>query len=167
MNFTVLWNLVLTVQKWAKMFQKIAFFASFEIFVVAIVVVTIDVADISVCPPDHRRAFSRGTKCCFYEDFGTKFVAAWTTEFCPSGDSVNCSHASGCEDNPPSCYRDFEIEGFSPVWNTKNVLSYGPGTAIVTYLYCRQCDQIGRFFALWATFSSLWQQLICPNLSYS
>ena len=30
-----------------------------------------------------------------------------------------------------------------------------------------QCDQIGRFFALWATFSSLWQQLICPNLSHS
>ena len=85
------------------------------VIVVAIVGVTIDVADIGVCPPDHRRAFSRGTKCCFYEDFGTKFVAAWTTEFCPSGDSVNCSHASGCEDNPPSCYRDFEIEGFSPV----------------------------------------------------
>ena len=32
---------------------------------------------------------------------------------------------------------------------------------------CLQCDQIGRFFALWTTFSSLWQQLICPNLSHS
>ena len=31
----------------------------------------------------------------------------------------------------------------------------------------KQCDQIGRFFALWATFSSLWQQLICPNLLHS
>ena len=26
-----------------------------------------------------------------------------------------------------------------------------------------QCDQIGRFIRLWATFQSLWQQLICPN----
>ena len=30
-----------------------------------------------------------------------------------------------------------------------------------------QCDQIGRFFALWATFQSLWQQLIGPNLPHS
>ena len=29
-----------------------------------------------------------------------------------------------------------------------------------------QCDQIGRFFALWATFQSLWQQLVCPNLQH-
>ena len=27
-----------------------------------------------------------------------------------------------------------------------------------------QCDQIGQFIGLWATFQSLWQQLICPNL---
>ena len=27
-----------------------------------------------------------------------------------------------------------------------------------------QCDQIGRFIGLSATFQSLWQQLICPNL---
>ena len=26
-----------------------------------------------------------------------------------------------------------------------------------------QCDQIGRFIALWAIFRSLWQQLFCPN----
>ena len=26
------------------------------------------------------------------------------------------------------------------------------------------CDQIERFIGLWATFQSLWQQLICPNL---
>ena len=26
-----------------------------------------------------------------------------------------------------------------------------------------QCDQIGRFSALWAAFQSLWQQLLCPN----
>ena len=32
---------------------------------------------------------------------------------------------------------------------------------------CNQCDQIGRFIELWATFSSLWQQLICSNLAHS
>ena len=26
-----------------------------------------------------------------------------------------------------------------------------------------QCDQVGRFIALWATFQSLQQQLFCPN----
>ena len=31
-------------------------------------------------------------------------------------------------------------------------------------LSLQQCDQIWRFFGLWATFESLWQQLICPNL---
>ena len=30
-----------------------------------------------------------------------------------------------------------------------------------------QCDQIGRFFGLWTTFQSLWQQLICANLLHS
>ena len=30
-----------------------------------------------------------------------------------------------------------------------------------------QCDQIGPFIGLWATFQSLWQQLICPNLPHS
>ena len=30
-----------------------------------------------------------------------------------------------------------------------------------------QCDQIGRFIGLWATYHSLWQQLICPNLPHS
>ena len=42
----------------------------------------------------------------------------------------------------------------------------------VTYLvrehhHLDQCDQIGRFIGLWATFQSLWQQLICPNLLHS
>ena len=27
----------------------------------------------------------------------------------------------------------------------------------------KQCDQIGRFFALWATIQSQWQQLFYPN----
>ena len=26
-----------------------------------------------------------------------------------------------------------------------------------------QCDQIGRFISLWATFQSQWQQFYCPN----
>ena len=30
-----------------------------------------------------------------------------------------------------------------------------------------QCDQIGQFIELCATFSSLWQQLICPHLLHS
>ena len=30
-----------------------------------------------------------------------------------------------------------------------------------------QCDQIWRFMGLWATFKSLWQQIIWPNLSHS
>ena len=35
------------------------------------------------------------------------------------------------------------------------------------YKFGDQCDQIGRFFELWATFYGLWQQLICPNLPHS
>ena len=36
------------------------------------------------------------------------------------------------------------------------------------YPQCYQeCDQIVRFIGLSATFSSLWQQLFCPNLSHS
>ena len=31
----------------------------------------------------------------------------------------------------------------------------------------QQCDQTGQFIGLWATFKSLWQQLICPNLPRS
>ena len=34
-------------------------------------------------------------------------------------------------------------------------------------LYFIQCDQIGQFIGLWATFQSHWQQLICPNLPHS
>ena len=31
----------------------------------------------------------------------------------------------------------------------------------------RQCDQIGQFITLWATFHSPWQQLICPNCPHN
>ena len=35
------------------------------------------------------------------------------------------------------------------------------------YDHCvNQCDQIGRFIGLWATFQSLWQQLICPSSTF-
>ena len=42
-------------------------------------------------------------------------------------------------------------------------------TEIVLIKLCKgvQCDQIGRFFALWATIQSIWQQKICPNLLHS
>ena len=30
-----------------------------------------------------------------------------------------------------------------------------------------QCDQSEQFIGLWATFLSIWQQLICPNLPHS
>ena len=36
-----------------------------------------------------------------------------------------------------------------------------------SHLPSDKCDQIGRFFALWATFWGLWQQLIFPNLPHS
>ena len=39
---------------------------------------------------------------------------------------------------------------------------------ILTFiLWSRQSDQTGRFIGLWATFQSLWQNFICPNLLYS
>ena len=37
----------------------------------------------------------------------------------------------------------------------------------IARLHLLQCDQIGRFIALWATFQILWQQLLCPNLLHS
>ena len=35
---------------------------------------------------------------------------------------------------------------------------------IAGVVWASQCDQIGRFIGLWATFQRLKQQLICPNL---
>ena len=32
------------------------------------------------------------------------------------------------------------------------------------FVSLNQSDEIGRFIGLWATFQSLWQHLICPNL---
>ena len=37
----------------------------------------------------------------------------------------------------------------------------------VSFMEEIQCDQIGRFIGLWATFQSPWQQLFCPNLPRS
>ena len=52
---------------------------------------------------------------------------------------------------------------------------YGKGNKMWNAIWCRfschsswaQCDQIRRFIGLWATFQSLWQQLICPILLHS
>ena len=35
------------------------------------------------------------------------------------------------------------------------------------FMGCVQCDQIGQFIGLWATFQSLWKQLFCPNFPHS
>lgn len=70
---------------------------------------------VPVCPPTHQRAFARGAKCCAYLDHGTKLVAPWSSDICPSGDVVACPAGSGCEDNPPSCYDAFELEGVHKV----------------------------------------------------
>ena len=41
------------------------------------------------------------------------------------------------------------------------------GTIICLHLVsCNQCDQIGQLIGLWATFQSLWKQLICSNLQH-
>ena len=59
------------------------------------------------------------------------------------------------------------------LWVFLLVSGIGIGQRIFTYfvkevsLYSCQCDQIWRFIGLWATFWSLWQQLICPNLPHS
>ena len=38
---------------------------------------------------------------------------------------------------------------------------------IFSMVSLNQCDQIGRFIALWTTFKNLWQRLICTNLPHS
>ena len=50
-----------------------------------------------------------------------------------------------------------QIKDILPTYNKKLLIN-------VTYT---QCDQIERFIGLWATFHSLWQQLVCPNLPHS
>lgn len=78
---------------------------------------------VPVCPATHQRAFARGAKCCAYLDYGTKLVAPWSSDICPSGDAVACPAGSGCEDNPPSCYDAFELEGVHKVGRTSWTLS--------------------------------------------
>ena len=43
------------------------------------------------------------------------------------------------------------------------ILPYKTISAEINFLLLNQCDQIGRFIGLWATFSSLWQQLVLPK----
>jgi len=69
---------------------------------------------IPVCPAAHDRAFDGGRKCCHYsEDYkSSKDVAPRESDVCPSNDCVECPHGDGCEDSPPSCFNNFELEGF-------------------------------------------------------
>ena len=69
---------------------------------------------IPVCPPGYDRAYARGTKCCHYaENYKqAKNVAPWSSNDCPSLKSADCPNGTGCEDNPPSCFQFFELEGF-------------------------------------------------------
>ena len=59
------------------------------------------------------------------------------------------------------------------IW-LKEVIWFGPSNPstlfqhnLTTYATPKfvldQCDQIGRFIALWINFQRLWQQLFCPN----
>ena len=78
----------------------------------------------------------------------------------------------------------FDVKGFLRVvggrWGTKAVASLDRirkseaqnwlrwfrlsiSLDIASWLVDSQCDQIGRFIALWPTFQSQWQQLFCPN----
>ena len=41
------------------------------------------------------------------------------------------------------------------------------GQSLLANVAFIQCNQIWRFIGLWATFQSLGQQLICPNLPHS
>ena len=41
------------------------------------------------------------------------------------------------------------------------------GAVLKQAMYGKQCDQIWQFIELWASFYSLWEQLICPNLPHS
>ena len=48
----------------------------------------------------------------------------------------------------------------------KEVYHFKDGRSPVLLVWI-QCDHTGRFFALWATFQSLWQQLFSPNRPHS
>ena len=49
----------------------------------------------------------------------------------------------------------------------RNFLKIQPKKKRKNHSRHQQCNQMGRFFTLWATIQSLWQQLICPNLLHS
>ena len=74
------------------------------------------------------------------------------------------SWRTSCEE----CFSKFNMQAncfFQVCWNL--MLLKSNYFLLVNNVSKRQCDQIGRFFALWATFQSLWQQLFCPNLPNS
>ena len=63
------------------------------------------------------------------------------------------------------------IETCLPMQRGRAVVLLQGETCLVVCCCCcelqRQCDQIGQFIGLRATFQRLWQQLICPNLLHS
>ena len=60
----------------------------------------------------------------------------------------------------------FELDLFTWIW-AKRFCHKFYVIILKTVVKRGQCDQIGRFIWLWATFQSLCQQLICPNLPHS
>jgi hypothetical protein len=123
---------------------------------------------IPVCPSTHDRAFDNGRKCCTYNDFfkSAKDVAPRQSQVCPSGNVIDCPQGHNCEDNPPSCFNAFELEGFGPDYdgyyksedrfeNTKQIYNLEPTTksnesekCAWWYLRLRQwhigeCDKVG------------------------
>ena len=53
--------------------------------------------------------------------------------------------------------------GFESHRSTNWATTTSPPKSVLPDLFPNQCDQIGRFIALWATFPSLWQQLFWSN----
>ena len=60
------------------------------------------------------------------------------------------------------------LPGYLQLWSKDYKLeSFMLLTEVRVHEYRWQCDLIGRYIGLWATFQSIWQQLICPNLLHS
>ena len=55
-----------------------------------------------------------------------------------------------------------EVKWFGPS-NPSTLFQHNLTTYATPKFVLDQCDQIGRFIALWINFQRLWQQLFCPN----
>ena len=65
---------------------------------------------------------------------------------------------------------EFKCSWFLLKWASKYLLAWiklKSSRSAVCLFFPYQCDQIWRFIGLWATFSSLWQLVIGPNLTHS